>query len=71
MGKGGTELLRRSALMLVTLAALVAAAAAAAATNLSVVGYSIPTSVYPKLISAYQATPAGQGHQLPDLVRGV
>src|SRR6266404_6674541 len=60
MGKGGTELLRRSALMLVTLAALVAAAAAAAATNLSVVGYSIPTSVFPKLISAYQATPAGK-----------
>jgi sulfate/thiosulfate-binding protein len=60
MGKGGTELLRRSALMLVALAALVAAAAAAAATNLSVVGYSIPTSVFPKLISAYQATPAGK-----------
>ena len=60
MGKGGTELLRRSTLMLVTLAALVAAAAAAAATNLSVVGYSIPTSVFPKLISAYQATPAGK-----------
>ena len=60
MGKGGTEILRRSALMLVTLAALVAAAAAAAATNLSIVGYSIPTSVFPKLISAYQATPAGK-----------
>jgi sulfate/thiosulfate transport system substrate-binding protein len=60
MGKGGTDLLRRSTLMLVTLAALVAAAAAAAATNLSVVGYSIPTTVFPKLISAYQATPAGK-----------
>src|SRR6266404_2163673 len=60
MGKGGTELLRRSALMLVTLAALVAAAAAAAATNLSVIGYSIPTAVFPKLISAYQATPGGK-----------
>src|SRR3984893_13484014 len=60
MGKGGTELLRRSALMLVTLAVLAAAAAAAAATNLSVVGYSIPTSVFPKLISAYQATPGGK-----------
>ena len=46
--------------MLVTLAALVAAAAAAAATNLSIVGYSIPTSVFPKLISGYQATPAGK-----------
>jgi len=46
--------------MLVTLAALVVAAAAAAATNLSIVGYSIPTSVFPKLISAYQATPAGK-----------
>ncbi|MGZ4410349.1 MAG: sulfate ABC transporter substrate-binding protein [Gaiellaceae bacterium] len=52
--------MRRSALILVTLAALVAAAAAAAATNLSVVGYSIPTAVFPKLISAYQATPAGK-----------
>jgi sulfate/thiosulfate-binding protein len=60
MGKGGTELLRRSALLLVTLAVLVAAAAAAAATNLSIVGYSIPASVFPKLISAYQATPAGK-----------
>jgi sulfate/thiosulfate transport system substrate-binding protein len=60
MGKGGTDLLRRSTLMLVTLAALVAAAAAAAAANLSVVGYSIPTTVFPKLISAYQATPAGK-----------
>src|SRR2546423_1003968 len=46
--------------MLVTLAALVAAAAAAAATNLSIVGYSIPTTVFPKLISAYQATPGGK-----------
>jgi sulfate transport system substrate-binding protein len=47
--------------MLVTLAALVAAAAAAAGTNLSVIGYSIPTAVFPKLISAYQGTPAGKG----------
>ena len=30
-------------------------------TTLSIVGYSIPTSVFPKLISAYQATPAGKG----------
>jgi sulfate/thiosulfate transport system substrate-binding protein len=61
MGKGGTERLRRSVLMLVTFASLAAAAAAAAGTNLSLVGYSIPTSVFPKLISAYQATPAGKG----------
>jgi sulfate transport system substrate-binding protein len=60
MGKGGSDLLRRSALVLVSLAALAAAAAAAAATNLSVIGYSIPTAVFPKLISAYQATPAGK-----------
>jgi sulfate/thiosulfate-binding protein len=46
--------------MLVTLAALVAAAAAAAATNLSVIGYSIPTAVFPKLTAAYQATPGGK-----------
>ncbi len=30
-------------------------------TTLSVVGYSIPTAVFPKLFSAYQATSAGQG----------
>src|SRR6266568_472188 len=47
--------------MLVTLLALVAAATAAAGTNLSLVGYSIPTAVFPKLITAYQATPAGNG----------
>jgi sulfate/thiosulfate transport system substrate-binding protein len=29
-------------------------------TTLSVVAYSIPTAVFPKLIAAYQATPAGQ-----------
>jgi sulfate/thiosulfate-binding protein len=61
MGKGGSELVRRSALLLVTLAALAAAAAAAAGTNLSVIGYSIPTAVFPKLFTAYQATPAGKG----------
>jgi sulfate/thiosulfate-binding protein len=60
MGKGGSELVRRSVLLLVTLAVLVATAAAAAATNLSVIGYSIPTAVFPKLISAYQATPGGK-----------
>jgi sulfate transport system substrate-binding protein len=30
-------------------------------TTLSLVAYSIPTAVYPKLIAAYQATPQGQG----------
>src|SRR6266852_6199032 len=60
MGKGGSELLRRSVLLLVTLLALVAAATAAAGTNLSLVGYSIPTAVFPKLFTAYQATPAGK-----------
>jgi sulfate/thiosulfate transport system substrate-binding protein len=30
-------------------------------TTLSVVAYSIPTAVYPKLIAAYQATPQGKG----------
>jgi sulfate/thiosulfate transport system substrate-binding protein len=52
--------LRRSVLALVSLAALVAAAAAAAGTNLSVIGYSIPTTVFPKLITAYQGTAAGK-----------
>src|SRR5260370_41489411 len=60
MGKGGPELLRRSVFMLVTLLALAAAATAAAGTNLSLVGYSIPTAVFPKLFTAYQATPAGK-----------
>jgi sulfate/thiosulfate-binding protein len=43
------------------LAALVFTGVAAADTNLSVVAYSIPTAVFPKLISAYQATPQGKG----------
>jgi sulfate transport system substrate-binding protein len=30
-------------------------------TTLSLVAYSIPTAVYPKLIAAYQATPQGKG----------
>src|SRR5713226_8194978 len=59
-GKVVPELLRRSALLLVTLLALVAAATGAAGTNLSLVGYSIPTAVFPKLFTAYQATPAGK-----------
>jgi sulfate transport system substrate-binding protein len=49
------------------LAALTAVSLASAAptrsgdTNLTIVGYSIPTSVFPKLTAAYQATPAGNG----------
>src|ERR1700692_1064706 len=38
-----------------------AAAAGRKDTTLSVVAYSIPTAVYPKLIAAYQATPQGKG----------
>src|SRR5579862_816393 len=38
-----------------------AASADRKGTTLSVVSYSIPTAVYPKLISAYQATPQGKG----------
>jgi sulfate/thiosulfate transport system substrate-binding protein len=34
--------------------------AAAAGSSLSLVAYSIPTAVYPKLIAAYQGTPAGK-----------
>ena len=30
-------------------------------TTLSIVGYSIPTAVFPKLTAAYSATPAGNG----------
>ena len=55
--------LRRSVLLLV-LAALVATAAASAArqdSTLSVAAYSIPTTVFPKLESAYSATAAGNG----------
>jgi sulfate transport system substrate-binding protein len=54
-------------LALAAVAALAAATAGTAAqsakqdTTLSLVGYSIPTLVFPKLISAYQATPQGQG----------
>ena len=58
---------RRSLVVLLVLAALAAVPAALAATakrsdtTLSLVAYSIPTNVYPKLIAAYQATPQGQG----------
>jgi len=55
--------MRKLALVLVALVAVPASTATAQRrdTTLSVVAYSIPTSVFPKLISAYQATPAGQG----------
>ena len=47
-------------LALTLLATLVVTGTAAAGSSLSVVAYSIPTSVLPKLISAYQATPGGK-----------
>jgi sulfate/thiosulfate transport system substrate-binding protein len=58
---------RRSVLPLLVLAALTAVSLASAAptrsagTNLTIVGYSIPTAVFPKLTAAYQSTPAGNG----------
>jgi len=58
---------RRSVLPLLVLAALAAASLASAAperstgTNLTIVGYSIPTAVFPKLTAAYQSTRAGNG----------
>jgi sulfate/thiosulfate transport system substrate-binding protein len=58
---------RRSLLALLVLASLAAVPAAFAGhvkksdTTLSVIGYSIPTAVFPKLFTAYQATPQGQG----------
>ena len=51
-------------LVIAALAAVPAAFAAHAQksdTSLSLVAYSIPTNVYPKLFSAYQATPQGNG----------
>jgi sulfate/thiosulfate transport system substrate-binding protein len=57
----------RSLALLTIAVALVATSAASATpngsrdTSLSVVAYSIPTAVYPKLFTAYQATPQGQG----------
>ncbi|MDX6455208.1 MAG: sulfate/thiosulfate transport system substrate-binding protein [Gaiellaceae bacterium] len=59
--------MRRSVLPLLLLAALTAVSLASAAptrsagTNLTIVGYSIPTAVFPKLTAAYQSTPAGNG----------
>jgi len=38
-----------------------AASAGRKDTTLSVIGYSIPTTVFPKLFTAYQATPQGRG----------
>jgi sulfate/thiosulfate-binding protein len=49
---------------LLVLTLLLPAANATAARNgttLSLVAYSIPTAVFPKLMTAYQATPSGQG----------
>jgi len=54
-------------LPLLVLAALAAASLASAAperstgTNLTIVGYSIPTAVFPELTAAYQSTRAGNG----------
>jgi sulfate/thiosulfate-binding protein len=65
--KGGRPTVRRSVLPLLVLAALTAVSLASAAptrsagTNLTIVGYSIPTAVFPKLTAAYQSTPAGNG----------
>jgi len=69
MGKVGPDIVRRTVTALATLAALLAAAVASAApkdTTLSVIGYSIPTAVYPKLQAAYQATAAGKGVNFTD-----
>src|SRR5438874_688668 len=65
--KGGRSTVRRSVLPLAFLAAVTAVSLASAAptrsgdTSLTIVGYSIPTAVFPKLTAAYQATPAGNG----------
>src|SRR5690242_335870 len=59
--------MRRLLALSTVAAALVACVGASAApgrsggSTLSLAAYSIPTAVYPKLISAYQATPQGQG----------
>jgi sulfate/thiosulfate transport system substrate-binding protein len=61
--------LRRPVLVLTALAVLAAVPAATAArkdTTLSVVGYSIPTSVFPKLQAAYSATTQGSGVKFTD-----
>ena len=52
-------------LLIIPLALVLLLPAAASAsrkdTTLSVIGYSIPTAVFPKLFTAYQATSQGQG----------
>jgi sulfate/thiosulfate-binding protein len=59
--------MRRSLALLTIAVALVATSAAQATPNgsrdttLNVIGYSIPTAVFPKLFTAYQATSQGQG----------
>jgi sulfate/thiosulfate transport system substrate-binding protein len=59
--------LRRSLALVAALTALAVLPVATASTGrssdttLSIVGYSIPTAVFPKLTAAYQATPAGKG----------
>ena len=61
--------MRRSVLVLTSLAVLAAVPAATAArkdTTLSVVGYSIPTTVFPKLQAAYSATAQGSGVKFTD-----
>jgi sulfate/thiosulfate transport system substrate-binding protein len=51
--------------LLIALALVLVLPSAAAAgrkdTTLNVIGYSIPTAVFPKLFTAYQATPQGHG----------
>jgi len=67
LGKVRLQIVRRSVLVIVV--ALVATAAASAArkdTTLSVVGYSIPTAVFPKLQTAYLATAAGNDVKFTD-----
>jgi sulfate transport system substrate-binding protein len=59
--------MRRSLALIVLLTSLATASVATAATGrssdttLSLVAYSIPTAVFPKLTAAYSATPAGNG----------
>jgi sulfate/thiosulfate-binding protein len=59
--------MRRSLALIALLTSLVATSGSDAATGrssdttLSLVAYSIPTTVFPKLIAAYQATPSGNG----------
>jgi sulfate/thiosulfate transport system substrate-binding protein len=59
--------MRRSLALIALFISLLATSAASAATGrssdttLSLVAYSIPTAVFPKLTAAYQSTPAGNG----------